>query len=423
MGPPVEEAERESRRPAQSASRVTVLKILFVRLAPRRYNVLAMTKNAPDKISSALPFRRIVVKLGTSLLTSGSNKLDDARMAGLVAQAAALHKQDVQMVIVSSGAVAAGREKLGLTRKVPGLPYKQVLASVGQSRLMNAYERLFAPHEITLAQALLTRSDLCQRAGYLNARNTLLMLLELGVVPIVNENDVVAVDELHEARFGDNDNLSAMVANLIDADLLLILSDIDGLYTDDPHVNPDATLIAEVPRITNEIEAMVGGTAGSLGTGGMVTKIEAAKLATACGITTTICSGREPDVIVRVARGEGIGTRFLPVSSRLESRQRWMVSGLSTKGKLTVDGGAATALKSQKRSLLAAGIVAVEGDFERGDLVDILDGEGRRLGSGIANYPAADIEKIRGAQSAEISARLGYEYGSEVIHRNNLVVL
>jgi glutamate 5-kinase len=214
-----------------------------------------------------------------------------------------------------------------------------------------------------------------------------------------------------------------MVANLIDADLLLVLSDIDGLYTDDPHVNPDATLIAQVPRITNEIEAMVGGTAGSLGTGGMATKIEAAKLATACGITTIVCSGREPDVIVRVARGEGIGTRFMPTSSRMESRQRWMVSGLSTKGRLTVDGGAAMALRNQKRSLLAAGIVAVEGDFERGDLVDIVDGEGRRLGSGIVNYSGADVEKIRGAQSGEIAARLGYDYGPEIVHRNNLVVL
>ncbi len=375
--------------------------------------------------NSALPFRRIVVKLGTSLLTNGSNKLDDARMASLAAQVAALHHQSAQLVIVSSGAVAAGREKLGLTtrQRRGGLPYRQVLASVGQSRLMNAYERLFTPHDITIAQALLTRSDLCQRAGYLNARNTLLMLLELRVVPIVNENDVIAIDELQEARFGQNDTLAAMVASLIDADLLLMLGDTDGLYTDDPHVNPDATLIAEVPHITNEIEAMVSGTADGLGTGGGATKVEAAKLATACGITTVVCSGREPDVIVRLARGEGIGTRFLPASSRLDSRQRWMVSGLSTKGKLTIDSGAATALKSRQRSLLAAGIVAVEGDFERGDLVDVVDGEERRLGSGIANYSAADIEKVRGIQSGEIAARLGYDYGSEVIHRNNLVVL
>lgn len=382
-----------------------------------------MPQNDPN--ATALPYRRIVVKLGTSLLTSGSNKLDDARMASLAAQLAALHHQGAELVIVTSGAVAAGREKLSLTPRQSrgGLPYKQVLAAVGQSRLMNAYERLFAAHDITIAQALLTRADLCERAGYLNARNTLLMLLELLVVPVVNENDVVAVEELQEARFGQNDTLAAMVANLIDADLLLMLGDIDGLYTDDPHVNPDATLIAEVPRITNEIEAMVSGTADGLGTGGGATKVEAAKLATACGITTVVCGGREPDVIVRVARGESIGTRFLPTSSRLDSRQRWMVSGLSTRGRLTVDSGAATALKSQKRSLLAAGIVAAEGDFERGDLVDVVDGTGQRLGSGIANYSAADITKIRGIQSGEIAARLGYDYGSEVIHRNNLVVL
>ncbi len=346
-------------------------------------------------------------------------------MASLVAQVAAMHRQGAELAIVTSGAVAAGREALSLTprQRRGGVPYKQVLASVGQGRLMNAYERLFAAHDIVIGQALLSRSDLCERAGYLNARNTLLMLLELRVVPIVNENDVVAVEELQQARFGQNDTLAAMVANLIDADLLLMLGDIDGLYTDDPHVNPDATLVAEVPRITNEIEAMVGGTADGLGSGGAMTKVEAAKIATACGITTVVCGGREPDVIVRVARGEGIGTRFLPANSRLDSRQRWMVSGLSTRGRLTVDSGAATALKTLNRSLLAAGIVAVEGDFERGDLVDIVDGAGKRLASGIVNYSAADIARIRGVQSAEITARLGYDYGSEVIHRNNLVVL
>ncbi len=373
-----------------------------------------MAKTKTEKTRRpALPYRRIVVKFGTSLLTAGTNQLSEERMADLAAQVAQLHQQGVGLVIVSSGAIAAGRHKLGLTQKLKGIPYKQVLASVGQGRLMNVYERLFAPYNITVAQALLTRADLSERAGYLNARNTLLALLDFRVVGIVNENDVVAVDELHEARFGDNDNLSAMVANLIDADLLLILSDIAGLYTADPHRHPEARLISQVDRITPEIEGLVAGTAGNLGTGGMITKIEAAKLATACGITVIIANGQEPDVIVRVGRGEAIGTRFLPTTTKLESRQRWMLSGLSTKGKLVVDAGAALALKKQNRSLLAAGIIGVEGEFERGDMVNIHDPEGARLGCGITNYSSADITAHqRGAlkencHSARLRLRLG----------------
>ena len=373
-------------------------------------------------------FHRIVVKLGTTLLTEGTTKLNEARMSSLVSQVAALHNQGAEIVIVSSGAVAAGRDRLGLTRKkVKGVPLKQALASVGQSRLMSVYEALFAPHNIVLAQALLTRGDLCQRLGYLNARNTLLALVEMGVICIVNENDVVAVEELEEARFGapwhDNDNLSAMVANLVDADLLLILGDVSGLYTDDPNLNPDAQIIATVEKITAEIETMVGGTAGNQGTGGMITKVEAAKTATACGTTVIIASGREPDVILRVVKGEPVGTRFLPIAGQMESRHRWMVSGLSTRGKLTVDAGAATALKRQKRSLLAAGITTIEGDFERGDLVDIMDPDGNRLGSGISNYGSSDLSRIKGAYSGNIADLLGYDYGSEVVHRNNLVIL
>jgi glutamate 5-kinase len=383
-----------------------------------------MAKTKTDKTRRpALPYRRIVVKLGTSLLTAGTDQLNEERMADLAAQAAQLHQQGVGIVIVSSGAIAAGRHKLGLTQKLKGIPYKQVLASVGQGRLMNVYERLFAPYNITVAQALLTRADLSERAGYLNARNTLLALLDFRVVGIVNENDVVAVDELHEARFGDNDNLSAMVANLIDADLLLILSDIAGLYTADPHRHPEARLISQVDRITPEIEGLVAGTAGNLGTGGMITKIEAARLATACGITVIIANGQEPDVIVRVGRGEAIGTCFRPTTTKLESRQRWMLSGLSTKGKLVVDDGATLALKNQNRSLLAAGIIGVEGDFERGDIVNIYDPQGSRLGCGITNYSSADIALIKGVHSRKIAEVLGYDYGSEVVHRNNLVVL
>ena len=383
-----------------------------------------MAKSRKEQNSlEKLPYQRIVAKFGTSLLTGGSDHLNQEVMSTLVAQVAQLHKQSLELLIVSSGAIAAGRHKLGLDKERRGIPFKQVLASVGQSRLMNVYEQLFDRHNITVAQALLTRADLTNRAGYLNARNTLLALMELGVLCVVNENDVVAVDEIQEAKFGDNDNLSAMVANLVDADLLLILTDIAGLYTADPHHDPDARLIPQVDRIDSEIERMVTDTASNLGTGGMITKIEAAKLATTSGVTVVIADGREPDIILRLAAGEAVGTRFLPSTSKLESRQRWMLSGLSTKGKLVIDSGAALALKKQKRSLLAAGITQVEGEFRCGDIVNLCDSEGSRLGCGITNYGSADIAVIKGVHSKKIATLLGYDYGPEVVHRNNLVVL
>ena len=382
--------------------------------------LLGFIKMAKVETSS---YHRIVAKFGTTLLTGGTDRLSEEVMSSLVAQVAQLHKQGVELIVVSSGAIASGRYKLGLSQKVKGIPFKQVLASVGQSRLMYSYEQLFGQHDITVAQALLTRADLADRAGYLNARNTLLALLELRTLCIVNENDVVAVDELDEAQFGDNDNLSAMVANLVDADLLLILSDIAGLYTADPSRHPDAHLISQVDRIDAEIERIAADTPSKLGTGGMITKIEAAKLATASGATVVIADGREADIILRVVAGEAVGTRFSPTTSKLESRKRWMLSGLSARGKIIVDEGAALALKRQKRSLLAVGVEQVEGQFQRGDIVNICNPEGSRLGYGITNYSSADIEFIKGAHSGEIVSLLGHDYGSEVVHRNNLVVL
>jgi glutamate 5-kinase len=379
------------------------------------------TEKAQSDLSSA--YRRIVVKFGTGLLTGGKDHLDQDIMSSLVAQAAELHEQGREIVIVSSGAIASGRHKLGLTRKVKGIPYKQVMASVGQARLMQTYEQLCGQHNITVAQALLTRAELSERAGYLNARNTLLALMDLGVICIVNENDVVAVDEIEGARFGDNDNLSAMVANLVDADLLLILSDIAGLYTADPHRNPDARLVPRVDRVDASIEELAAGTSGNTGTGGMITKLEAAKLATSSGVTMIIADGREPDIMRRVVAGESVGTLFPPAASKLESRKRWMLSGLSTRGKLVVDSGAARALKKDKRSLLAAGIKQIGGKFRRGDIVNIVDSDELRLACGIANYSSTDIEVIKGAHSDKIVVLLGYDYGSEVVHRNNLVVL
>lgn len=371
----------------------------------------------------AVSCQRLVVKLGTNLLTGGGDRLDLGIMASLVGQVARLHHQGLELLLVSSGAITAGRHKLGLNKEQKGIPFKQVLASVGQGRLMNAYEQLFTWHDITIAQALLTKADLTDRAGYLNARNTLLALMGLSVIGIVNENDVVAIDEIHEAKFGDNDNLSAMVANLIDADLLVLLGDTTGLYTADPHRDPDARLIKEVDRIDAEIERLAGETTSNRGVGGMITKIEAARLATASGVAVAIADGREPDVLLRLVGGEAIGTFFPPTTSKMESRKRWMLGGLPARGKLWVDAGAATALREQNKSLLPAGIKRVEGKFQRGDKVNIFAPEGNQVGCGISNYSSGDLAIIKGTRSGRIAELLGYEYGAEAIHRDNLVVL
>jgi len=368
-------------------------------------------------------FRRIVAKFGTNLLTAGTERLNLEVMAALVGQVARLHAQGVEVIIVSSGAVAAGRAKLGLKRSRRDIPFKQVLASVGQSCLMDAYDKLFQWHDITVAQTLLTRADLSDRLRYLNARNTLLALLELGVIPIVNENDVVAVEEIQDLAFGDNDNLSAMVANLVDADLLVILTDIDGLYTADPRIDARATLIRHVDHIDAYVEGLAGGSGSSRGTGGMATKIQAAKLATAGGTAVAIAEGRARDVLLRLAGGEPLGTIFTPISTRLESRKRWLLGGASRRGKIVLDQGAVTAVRDRGCSLLPAGITRVKGRFQRGEPVDLVDSEGNSIACGISNYSSADVELIKGCQSRCIEERLGYEYGEEVVHRNNLVLL
>lgn len=376
-------------------------------------------------------YKRIVAKFGTNLLTAGTERLDLEVMATLVRQVARLHQQGREVIIVSSGAIAGGRQQLGIAKERKDVPSRQVMAAVGQNALMHSYEQLFGGHGITVAQALLTKADLSDRLGYLNARNTLLALLELGVVPIVNENDVVAVDELEGAAFGDNDNLSGMVANLVDADLLVLLGDVAGLYTADPVKDKSARLIPRVDRIDEGIEHLAGGTRGR-GIGGMVTKIQAARLATASGVTVVIADGREQDLLLRLAKGESIGTLFPPATTKIESRKRWMLAGLATKGRLVVDKGAVVALKEQNRSLLPAGIKAVEGDFKRGDTVDIVSEEGERskergelekIACGISNYSSQELAAIKGARSDRIESLLGYGYGDEVVHRNNLVVL
>lgn len=379
-------------------------------------------RSQPASIAPA-SYRRIVVKLGTNVLTAGTDRLDLEVMASLVGQIARLHQEGKEVVVVSSGAIAAGRHRLGLKRDRKDIPFRQVLAAVGQSRLMEAYDQLFGWHDITVAQTLLTKADLADRVGYLNARNTLLALLELRVISIVNENDVVAVDEIEAAKFGDNDNLSAMVANLIDADLLVLLTDTAGLYTADPARDPRAQLIPRVEVIDAAIEALAGHARDDRSTGGMATKVQAAKLATASGVAVVIADGREREVLPRLVAGEPLGTLFSPATSKLESRQRWMLSGLARRGTLVVDAGAAQALREGKGSLLPAGVTAVAGEFQRGDAVDIEDGEGRLIACGIANYSAQDAARILGLRSTQIAATLGYDHGAEVVHRNNLVIV
>ncbi len=357
------------------------------------------------------------------MLTAGSDRLDLEVMASLVGQVARLHSRGMECVLVSSGAVAAGRHRLGLADERREVPFKQVLAAVGQGRLMNAYDELFAWHDITIAQALLTRTDLGDRLGYLNARRTLASLLFLGVVPIVNENDVVAVEEMEDAIFGDNDTLSALVANLVDAEILILLSDTGGLHTSDPNVDSGARLVERVKKIDASVEALAGKTAGRRGTGGMLTKIQAAKIATASGVAVCMADGRERDVLIRIAEGQPVGTLFKPTASRLEGRKRRLL-GRRSKGELVIDSGAAAALKEHNKSLLPAGVKEVRGDFGRGDIVSVLDCNGTaRIACGITNYSAADICSIKGVRSDRIAERLGYEYGEEVVHRDNLVLL
>jgi glutamate 5-kinase len=368
-------------------------------------------------------YRRIVAKFGTNLLTAGTDRLDAKLMASLVAQVVRLLGEGREVLVVTSGAIAAGRERLNEHGHRRDIPFRQVLASVGQAHLMQTYDRLFAAHGRVVGQTLLTRRDLADRGGYLNARNTLLGLLDLGVVPVINENDAVATDEIAGAKIGDNDNLSALVANLIDADLLALLTDTGGLFSADPRVDKSAQVIERVERITKEIEAIAGGSDSGRGTGGMVTKLQAARLATGHGSDVFIAGGHERNVLYRLGNGEHAGTLFPRRTSRMESRKRWMVSGLATKGCIIVDAGAAKALVERKTSLLPAGVRSVTGTFKRGDGVSICLPDNSTIACGITNYGAEEIALIQGMRSDKIEEALGYQYGSEVVHRNNLVVL
>lgn len=366
-----------------------------------------------------MSYQRIVVKLGTSVLTAGTNRLSRPCMVDLVRQMAGLFAEGREVILVSSGAIMAGREVLGFPEMDKNIPFKQVLSAVGQGRLMHLYAQLFDLYDVVVAQALLTRRDLGHRSHYLNARNTLLTLLQQRVIPVVNENDTVAVDEI---KIGDNDNLSALVANLVDADLLVMLTDIAGLFTADPRLNPDAELIPEVPVVDDTIRDLAGAAVTGRGVGGMITKVQAAELATRSGTEVVIAAGSEANAIRRLVAGESIGTRFRATASQMESRKRWILAE-SPRGTLSVDAGAACALVENGKSLLPVGVTSVKGHFRRGETIRVVDPAGAEIGRGITNYSAESLMQIRGLRSDQIEEVLGYDYGAEVVHRDDLVVV
>ncbi len=366
--------------------------------------------------------QRIIIKIGTSTLTAGKKALSLPSILNLVQQISVQYAKNHEIILVTSGAIAAGRDVLRSLEGATQIPAKQVLAAIGQPRLMEIYTQLFRIYQIPVAQVLLTRIDLAERHGYLNARNTLIGLLESGILPIINENDAVATEEI---RVGDNDNLSALVANLVEADRLILLTDQDGLYTSDPHSDPSATLIDEInnTEIPAEVWQAAGGSMTGLGTGGMYTKIKAADLARRSGTEVVIARGNEGRVIEKAISSEKVGTRFFPVISKLESRKRYFLSGLKTaRTTILLDEGAVIAVKNGN-SLLPAGTIGVDGVFERGDIVKLQNPSGQEIAVGLCNYSAADVTRISGHRSEEIQAILGYNYGDEVVHRSNLILL
>jgi glutamate 5-kinase len=365
-------------------------------------------------------YKRIVVKLGTSVLTGGERHLNQARMVELARQCAALYARGQDVVICTSGAVAAGRAHLNFPNLPPTIVSKQLFAAVGQLQLMRMWEQFFAIYNVRVGQVLLTRADVENRQRFLNARDALAALLEQRIVPMVNENDAVATEEI---RVGDNDNLSALVATLVNADLLLLLTDQAGLFTADPRKDPAAQLIPEVRKIDDSLLALAGGSITGLGTGGMTTKLQAANIARHAGVDVVIAAGGEPNVVARVAGGEPLGTRFPALATRLESRKAWILTGPKPAGMILVDDGAAEAICRRGRSLLPAGIRHIEGEFLRGDTVLIADLRRHELARGIASYTGADLRIIARCRSDEIEPRLGYTYGDVAIHRNDMILL
>ena len=363
--------------------------------------------------------RRVVVKIGSALLTNDGRGLDEAAIGGWVDQLAELHRRGVEVVLVSSGAVAEGMVRLGWQVRPSALHDLQAAAAVGQTGLVRSYEDNFARFDIRTAQILLTHDDLSNRKRYLNARSALRTLINLGVVAIVNENDTVVTDEI---RFGDNDTLGALVVNLLEADALIILTDQEGLYNADPRKDADAQLISE-GKADDPRWVAVAGDGGKLGRGGMATKIRAARLAARSGALTLIASGRQPRVLSRLLEGEDVGTLLVPEHAPMTARKRWLAGQLQVRGTLTLDRGAVARVRQRGSSLLPVGVTAVEGNFRRGDMVLCVDGDGEPIAKGLANYDAQDTGRILGVPTHDIVAHLGYIEAPELIHRDNMVIL
>jgi len=364
--------------------------------------------------------RRLVVKVGSGLLASVEAGPDAAGIGRLADELAGVVAGGREVVLVSSGAIAAGMARLGYTERPRSIPEKQAAAAVGQSALMWHYEQAFARHGLKVAQVLLTQDDISHRARYLNARNTLLTLLRFRVLPIVNENDTVAVEEI---KVGDNDNLAALVAHLVDADLLALLTDVDGLYTGDPRRNADARKIEVVEALTEEIRRLARDATGTVSVGGMSTKLEAAQKAMASGIPMVIASGYGAGTLQRVLRGEPVGTVFVPKGDRLGARKRWLAFAVPPQGRLTVDAGAKRALTERGKSLLPSGVLEVEGEFQAGEVVILATADGKEFARGLSHYDADELRQIRGARTTAVEGILGYKRFDEVVHRDNLAVL
>jgi glutamate 5-kinase len=364
--------------------------------------------------------RRLVVKVGSALVTNEGAGLDRGAIATWARQVAELAREGREVVMVSSGAIAEGMQRLGWRKRPQTMHELQAAAAVGQMGLAQVYESCFAALGLRTAQILLTHADLADRGRYLNARSTLRTLIELAVIPVINENDTVVTDEI---KFGDNDTLGALVTNLIEAEVLVILTDQSGLYTADPRRDASATLVARSRAGDPALEAMAGGPGSAIGRGGMITKVLAAKRAARSGAHTVIASGREPDVLIRLARGESIGTLLVAETEPLAARKQWLADHVQVSGHLHLDAGASRALAAGGKSLLPVGVTAVEGEFERGAVVACIAPEGREIARGLVNYSAAESRRIRGRASSEIAAILGYADGPELIHRDNMVVL
>jgi len=364
--------------------------------------------------------KRVVVKIGSSLLTKGGQGLDKTAIAAWVKQMAGLRHQGIDVILVSSGSVAEGMSRLGLKSRPKPLHELQAAAAVGQMGLVRTFDDNFQSHRLHAAQVLLTHEDLSDRQRYLNARSTLLTLLDFGVIPVINENDTVATEEI---RFGDNDTLAALVANLVEAELLIILTDQQGLFTSDPSLYPDATLIPEISVNDDRLEKMAGDSRSGLGRGGMSTKVRAARLASRSGAATVIAWGGAAEVISTVIGGTPIGTYFVPDIEPLAARKRWLAGQLQIRGQLVLDAGAVKVLQRDGKSLLPVGIKTVSGQFERGELVSCVDENGVEIARGLINYGINDARLIAGKSSSEFEKILGYADDDEMIHRDNMVLI